>query len=60
VKHKFELEVLRDKLNVENISTTEFHEPYLAWGLTSISCLLYEDQRNMLSHLPLWRVAQGQ
>lgn len=56
VKSKQDLELLRDHLNSEGIATAEFHETYRDWGLTSISCSLIESQRNMLSHLPLWRV----
>lgn len=49
------LERLRAELNASSIPTAEFHEPYKDWGLTAISCLLTEEQRGALSHLPLWR-----
>ena len=56
IRDKVRLEQLRDVLNEQGIATSEFHEPYQDWGLTAISCLLTEDQRNHLSHLQLWSV----
>lgn len=56
VKNKLELEKLRAKLQAADIPTSEFHEPYLDWGLTSISCCLNEDQRHLLKGLQLWRL----
>ena len=56
VKDKSELESLKLTLESEGIKTSEFHEPYKNWGLTSISCQLTGGQRQRLSHLPLWRV----
>ena len=54
-QNKNELEHLKSKLNDHGIITSEFHEPYQNWGLTAISCLLTEEQRHHLSHLPLWK-----
>jgi len=54
IKSKSDLEQLRSELNALGILTTEFHEPHLDWGLTAIACLLTENQRQHLSHLPLW------
>ena len=49
------------RLNDAGIFTSEFHEPYMDWGFTSISCLLSEDQRHLLKGLQLWRLpTQGE
>jgi len=53
------LEYERQRLREAGIVTTEFHESYKNWGLTAIACLLTQDNREILSHLPLWR-ADGQ
>jgi hypothetical protein len=50
------LERLRQLLNDAGVRTAEFHEPYRGWGLTSIACLLAEDQRHHLGGLQLWRL----
>lgn len=56
-KDKDSLATLKFKLHAKGIPTSEFHEPYMNWGLTSISCLLTEDQRHMLSDLKLWKAS---
>jgi hypothetical protein len=53
-KNKMTLEKLRAALHDQGIQTAEFHEPYMDWGLTAISCLLTEEQRHHLKHLQLW------
>ena len=53
IRDKSQLEKLKHALETEGIKTAEFHEPYQDWGLTSISCLLTEEQRKHLSHLQL-------
>ena len=58
VRDKEQLESLRHELNLKDIPTSEFHEPYKNWGLTAIACLLNENQRDHLSSLKLWRVTQ--
>lgn len=55
VKDKNHLATLKFKLHANGICTSEFHEPYMEWGLTAIACNLTEDQRHLLSGLPLWR-----
>lgn len=56
IKNKSQLESLRQRLNDAGIRTAEFHEPYLDWGLTAISCILTEDQRHLTKGLQLWRL----
>ncbi len=56
IRDKEALEQRRDVLHSLGIKTAEFHEPYKNWGLTAISCLLTEDQRHMLSDLPLFKL----
>ena len=56
LRDKFRLESLRDALHAAGIKTAEFHEPYLDWGLTAISCILTEDQRHLLKGLRLWKL----
>ena len=56
IRDKHRLEELRQKLNDAGIKTAEFHEPYKDWGLTSISCLLTEEDRHHLRGLQLWRL----
>ena len=53
-RDKHALENLRARLNHLGIPTAEFHEPYMNWGLTAISCLLTEEQRHHLKSLQLW------
>lgn len=60
IRDKAQLERLREKLNDAGIKTAEFHEPYMDWGLTAISCLLTEDLRHHLKGLQLWKPAQPQ
>lgn len=55
IRDQRQLEQLRCSLNDAGIYTAEFHEPYMDWGLTAISCLLTEEQRKHLSHLQLWK-----
>ena len=50
-----ELKDLIDTLSSHNIRTYLFNEPYKNWGLTSASCLLSQDKRYLLAHLPLWK-----
>jgi hypothetical protein len=45
-----------DTLAQGGISTAQFHEPYQAWGLTAIACLLTEEQRALVQDLPLWKL----
>lgn len=56
IRDKSALEGLRQKLHDAGIPTSEFCEPYQNWGLTSISCLLTEDQRYLLKGLQLWKL----
>jgi hypothetical protein len=56
VADKARLESVRDVLHAVGIKTAEFHEPYKDWGLTAISCLLTDEQRHLLKHLPLWKL----
>lgn len=56
IRDKEALEARKHVLHAAGIKTCEFHEPYKNWGLTAISCLLTEDQRHLLSDLPLWKL----
>ena len=55
IRDKQQLEKLRTDLQKAGIKTSEFEEPYMDWGLTSISCMLSEEQRHHLKHLQLWK-----
>jgi hypothetical protein len=55
IRDKEDLLCLQTMLHSEGFDTSEFHEPYKAWGLTAISCLLTEEHRPLLSHLKLWK-----
>lgn len=55
-RDKHELESIRARLHEAGFSTSEFHEPYKNWGLTSIACLLSEEDRHLLHGFPLWRL----
>lgn len=60
-KTKADLEKLKVKLEAAGILTSEFHEPYQDWGLTSISCCISEEQRHLLKNYQLWRLpTQGE
>lgn len=56
VRDKYQLEQFRDVLNATGIKTAEFHEPYMAWGFTAISCCVTEEQRYMFKNLQLWKL----
>ena len=38
-----------------NIKVYTFYESFKGWGIISGSCLLSQDQRYLLAHLPLWK-----
>lgn len=41
-------------LRSHKIEVYTFYETFKDWGITSGSCLLNQDQRFLLAHLPLW------
>lgn len=56
VKDKQQLLHYLSILQQEDISSSEFHEPYEDWGLTAISCCITQDHRHLFKGLPLWKV----
>lgn len=56
IRDKQKLEQFRDVLNSVGIKTAEFHEPYMNWGLTAISCNITEEQRHLFKQLKLWKL----
>ena len=56
VKNQEQLQDLRYFLKQKGIQISDFHESYKNWGLTALACLLKEEERSLLSDLPLWKI----
>lgn len=56
IRDKQKLEQFRDVLTAAGINTAEFHEPYMDWGLTAISCNITQEQRHLFKNLQLWKL----
>ena len=56
VQSKLDLLLLQTMLESKGIKVCEFHDPdFKGYDPSAISCLLDEEQRNLLSDLPLWK-----
>lgn len=56
VQSKLDLLLLQTMLESKGIKVCEFHDPdFKGYDPSAISCLLNEEQRSLLSDLPLWK-----
>jgi hypothetical protein len=56
VEDKWELLQLATVIRSHGINVQEFHDPdYKGYDPSAIACLVNEEKRYLLSHLPLWK-----